>query len=126
MRGLFVLVVLCAASLLASGFMAWRLSSAGDEIARLELAATNLRAARQADNFAQTLRDKLYQEAHDNAQEKYDALENIPDGLPDADWLDALRRGLRPQGGDCGADAAGKPDAANATPGATGGADAHR
>lgn len=125
MRALFVLAILCIASLLANCLLAWRLSSAGDEIDRLELAVTNLRAARQAENLAQSLRDKLYREAHDNAQAKYDALENIPDGLPDDAWLDALRRGLRLTSGDNSSNSARKPDAANATPGATGGADAH-
>ncbi len=125
MRAFAALAFFCVASLVLNGFMAWRLTSAGNDIERLELEVTGFRAARHADELAQSLRDKLYREAHDNAQAKYDALENIPDGLLDADWLDALRRGLRLTGGDGGADTAGKPDAANATPGATGGADAH-
>ena len=125
MRWLAALAILCTVSLLANGFMIWRLSNAGDKIERLESTVTNLRAARHADGLAQSLRDKLYGEAHDNAQAKYDALENIPDGLPDADWLDALRRGLRPTGGDGGADTTGSSDAANATPGVAGGANAH-
>ena len=125
MRVFAGLALICVASLSLNGLMAWRLSSAGDKIEILESTVTDLRAARQADNLAQSLRDKLYREAEDNAQAKYNALENIPDGLPDDAWLDALRRGLRPTGGDGGADASGKSDAANATPGVAGGANAH-
>ena len=126
MRWLAALAILCTVSLLANGLMIWRLSNAGDEIERLESTVTNLRAARQADSLAQSLRDKLYREAHENAQTKYDAINGVSDDLPDGAWLDALRRGLRSKGGNGSSDAAGKPDAANATPGATGGADAHR
>ncbi|MBB5143940.1 hypothetical protein [Desulfovibrio intestinalis] len=125
MRALAALVILCMISLLANAFLAWRLSNAGDEIERLELTVTSFRAARQADSLAQSLRDRLYQEAHENAQTKYDAINGVSDDLPDDAWLDALRRGLRPTGGDGGADAAGKPDAANAAPGTAGGANAH-
>ena len=125
MRAFAALAFLCVASLAVNCFMAWRLSSAGDKIEILESTVTDLRAARQADNLARSLRDKMYQEAYNNAQAKYNALENIPDGLPDDAWLDALRRGLRPTGGDGGADASGKSDAANATPGVAGGANAH-
>ncbi len=116
MRALAVIAGLCAASLVVNGFMAWRLSCAGDVIERLELTVTNLRAARRADETSQSLRDRLYQEAHENARKKYDALENIPDGLSDIDWLDAVRNGLRSKGGNSGTDAAGKSDAANAAP----------
>ena len=116
MRALFVLAILCAASLIANGLLAWRLSSAGDEIERLELTVTDLRAARQADNLAQSLRDKLYREAHENAQTKYDAINGVSDDLPDDAWLDALRHGLRLTGGDNSSYAAGKPDAANTAP----------
>lgn len=101
------------------------LRSQGQLINRIQADVQIILDVRKADELAQSLRDNLYREAHYNAQAKYDALENIPDGLLDADWLDALRRGLRLTGGDGGADTTGKPDAANATPGATGGADAH-
>ena len=126
MRAFAALAFLCIASLAVNGFMAWRLSSASDEIEQLELTVTNLRAARHADGLAQSLRDKLYRETHENAQTKYDAINAVSDALPDDAWLDALRRGLRPTGGDNNPDAAGKSDAANAAPGTAGGADAHR
>ncbi|MDY0258655.1 MAG: hypothetical protein RBR41_03185 [Desulfovibrio sp.] len=125
MRALAALAIFCTVSLFANAFLAWRLSSAVDEVERLESTVTNLRAARQADSLAQSLRDKLYREAEDNAQAKYNALESIPDGLSDADWLDAVRYGLRSKGGDGGTDTAGKPDAANATPGTAGSAHAN-
>ena len=122
MRGLLSLVALCAASLIANGLLVWRLSSAGDVIERLELTVTDLRAARQADSLAQSLRDTLYREAHNNAQTKYDAINGVSDALPDDAWLDALRRGLRSKGGNGSSDAAGKPDAANTAPGTARGA----
>lgn len=125
MRALVALAILCTVSLFANIFLVWRLSSAGDEIARLESTVANLRATRQADNLAQSLRDKLYREAEDNAQAKYNVLESIPDGLSDADWLNAVRHGLRSKGGDGGADAAGKPDATYAAPGTAGGVNVH-
>ncbi len=126
MRAFAALAFFCVASLVLNAFMAWRLSSAGNEIATLESRVTELHAARYADDLAQSLRNEMYREAEGDAQAKYDAINGVPENLPDADWLDALRRGLRSTGGDGGADTAGKPDAANATPGATGGADAHR
>lgn len=125
MRAFAALAVLCVASLAINALMVWRLSSAGDEIERLELTNTNLRAAQKAESLAQSLRDKLYREAHENAQAKYDAITGVPDALPDDAWLDALRDGLRSTSGNGGADAAGKPDAANATPGVAGSSNAH-
>ena len=125
MRTFAALAVLCVASLAINALLVWRLSSAGDEIEHLELTNTNLRAALKAESLAQSLRDKLYREAHENAQAKYDAITGVSDALPDDAWLDALRDGLRTTGGNGGTDAARKPDAAHATPSVTGGTDAH-
>ena len=124
MRAFAALAFLCVASLAINALLIWRLSSAGDEIERLELTNTNLRAALKGESLAQSLRDKLYRESHENAQAKYDAITGVPDALPDDAWLDALRDGLRSTGGDNSSDAARKSDAANAAPGVTGSADA--
>ena len=126
MKAFAAIATVCALSLLGNGILAWRLSCANKEVVNLQLTATKLRAALDADRLAHDLRAKLYNEAHDNAQANYDAINGVSDDLPDADWLDGLRGWMRPQGGNNSPDTAGISDAGNATSGTAGGTHADK
>ena len=102
--------------------------SQGQIIDRLQADVQAIADVRQADDLAQSMRDKLYQGARNNAQSKYVILDGVQSGaagLSDADYLDALRR-VYPQDTDGSADAAGKSAAGLPQAGSAGIHDADR
>ena len=90
----------------------------------LQATVSKLDTARNRDDAAINLRDNLHQEAKEDARQELQAIESIPQDLPDPDYLDALRRsiGLLPETNGSGDNPAAKPDGglpATHTPGET-------
>ena len=111
MRAFAALAFLCIASLAVNGFMAWRLSSAGDEIKELHFENAALLVASGASDAAYKIFETGRAEAQNDARQKLEQVNSIPAGLTGPDLLNELRRrmGLHPQ--DDSGHAAGSTDA---------------
>lgn len=120
--GLAVASGVSVVALVSSLWLGNELIEARATVKDLQATVSKLDTARKADDGAISLRDNLRQEAKSDAQQELQAIESIPQDLPDSDYLDALRRsiGLLPEAN--GDNPAAKPDAglpATHTPGKT-------
>lgn len=104
---------LAVVALVSAAWLGNELIEARATVKGLQDTVSKLDKARNADDAAISLRDNLHQEAKEDARQKLQAIESIPQDLPDSDYLDALRRsiGLLPEADGSGDNPTAKPDA---------------
>lgn len=109
--GLAVASGVATVALVSSIWLGKELIEARATVKDLQTTVSKLDTARNEDDAAISLRDNLHQEAKEDARKKLQAIESIPQDLPDPDYLDALRRsiGLLPEANGSGDNPAAKP-----------------
>lgn len=109
--GLAVASGVATVALVSSLWLGNELIESRATVKDLQATVSKLDKARATDDAAISLRDNLHQEAKSDAQQELQAIESIPQNLPDSDYLDALRRsiGLLPEANGSADNPAAKP-----------------
>lgn len=92
--GLVVAASVATVAVVSSAWIGNELIDSRATVKDLQATVFKLDKARNADDAAISLRDNLHQEAKEDARQKLQAIESIPQDLPDSDYLDALRRSI--------------------------------
>lgn len=97
--GLVVAASVAAVAVVSAAWLGNELIESRATVKDLQATVSKLDKARKTDDAAIILRDNLHQEAKEDARQELQAIESIPQDLPDSDYLDALRRsiGLLPE-----------------------------